>query len=142
MTTTDRRNGENGDVAVIELVLAVPLFLVLLLTMVALGRLATSRLDIDDVAADAARAASLARSPEEAIATAQAKATAALGGHDLTCEPLAVRVDVTRFRPGGWVAVEVDCTVPGSELGLDRVSPDRGLSGRAVAPIEVHRGLR
>ena len=53
---------ERGAVAT-ELVLLTPLLIVMLLFVVALGRLAGARINVDGAAAQAARAASIATTP-------------------------------------------------------------------------------
>lgn len=63
------RQDESGGVTV-ELVLLTPLLLLMLLFVVALGRTVSARLDVDGAAAQAARAASIARDPTTATAVA------------------------------------------------------------------------
>ena len=110
------RRDERGA-AVLELVLlAVPVFLVLVFMAVGVGRLGQARADMDAAARDAARAGSIARSAEDAQAAAQASATEALAAHDLSCTDLAVNVDTSDFRAGGWVRVDLSCTIPLSDL--------------------------
>lgn len=134
--------GEDGDVAVLELVLLTPVLLGLILLMVGLGRLGASRLDIDDVAADAARAASIARSADEAVEWARRAATESLGSHSLTCRPLEVGVDVSEFRPGGRVRVDLACGVSLGRLGSVWTPEGRILQASAIATVETYRGLR
>jgi Flp pilus assembly protein TadG len=134
-----RLGGDAGSAA-LELALITPVLLALLLLVVALGRLGAARQDVDAVAAQAARAASIALSPAEARSAAQQAASAALAAGSLTCQALEVDVDTTSFRPGGQVAVDVACTV-----ALGRVS-DIGLPGarvlraRAVEVVDTYRG--
>lgn len=139
---TSARRGERGDVAVLELVLLVPVLLALLLLMVGLGRLGASRLSIDDVASDAARAASLARSADEAAEASHRAATESLGSHSLTCRPLDVEVDVAAFRPGGWVRVDLACGVSLGRLGAVWAPGGRTMTASATATVETHRGVR
>ena len=68
------RRDERG-VATLELVLLVPVLVAFILFAVGMGRLGQARGDIDAVARDAARAGSIARTPDEAAAAAQAAAT-------------------------------------------------------------------
>jgi Flp pilus assembly protein TadG len=56
------RRDETGGVTA-ELVLLTPLLILLLLLVVAFGRLAGARIEVDGAAAQAARAASIARDP-------------------------------------------------------------------------------
>lgn len=71
------RRDERGSTAA-ELTLLTPLLILLLLFVVFCGRLADTKLRINDVAHQAARAATLARTPSQA--TANAQATASAGG--------------------------------------------------------------
>ena len=77
---------ERGSAAA-ELVLVTPLLFLLLLFAVAAGRLVQARLDVDSAAQQAARAASLARTPAAASAQATQVAQAALAGQSVTCDP-------------------------------------------------------
>ena len=61
---------ERGSVT-IELILATPVLIVFLLLVVSLGQVVSARLTLDGAAASAARAASVATSPEAAVADAQ-----------------------------------------------------------------------
>jgi Flp pilus assembly protein TadG len=132
------RRDESGSVTA-ELVLLTPLLILLLLFVVALGRLAGARLDVDGAAAQAARAASIARDPATATAMAQQTATAALGSDDVSCAQLHVSTDTTQFTPGGSVAVTVTCSVSLSDLSGLRLPASESLSSRFVAVIDQYR---
>lgn len=101
-----------------ELVLVTPLLVLLLLVAVAVGHMATARLDADDAAHQAARAASLARTPTSARRQAQAVAAAALAGAGPSCSQFAVSTDVGSLQPGGVVRVRVSCTAALATAGL------------------------
>jgi Flp pilus assembly protein TadG len=132
------RRDETGSVTA-ELVLLTPLLILLLLFVVALGRLSGARLDVDGAAAQAARAASIARDPATATAIAQQTATAALGSDDVTCAQLSVDTDTTQFTPGGSVAVTVTCSVSLSDLSGLRIPASESISSRFVAVIDQYR---
>ena len=70
MTLPGRLKREETGSVVAELVLLTPLLILVLLFVVALGRLAGARIDVDGAAAQAARAASIARDPATATAMA------------------------------------------------------------------------
>ena len=131
-------DGESGAVAT-ELVLLTPLLIVMLLFVVALGRLAGARLDVDGAAAQAARAASIARDPATASAMAQQTATAALGSDGVTCANLSVNTDTSQFEPGGSVAVTVTCTVGLSDLTGLRLPASESVSSTASSVIDTYR---
>ena len=132
--STDERGG-----ATVELVLLTPLLILVLLFVVALGRLASARLEVDSAAAQAARAASMARDPVTATALASSLATASLAGHHLTCAPLAVSTDTAAFAPGGWVAVRVSCTASLAGLSLLALPGAETITSRFVEPLDVYR---
>jgi Flp pilus assembly protein TadG len=133
-----RGRGESGAVAT-ELVLLTPLLIVMLLFVVTLGRLAGARLDVDGAAAQATRAASIARDPATASAMAQQTATAALSSDGLTCGHLSVNTDTSQFEPGGSVAVTVTCTVGLSDLTGLRLPASESVSSTASSVIDTYR---
>ena len=132
------RRDESGSVTA-ELVLLTPLLLLLLLFVVALGRLSGARLEVDGAAAQAARAASIARDPATATAMATQTATAALGADHVTCAQLTVRTNTAQFAPGGSVAVTVTCTVALSDLTGLRLPASESVTSRATAVIDTFR---
>ena len=125
--------------ATAELVILTPLLILFLLLVVAFGRLSGARLDVNGAAAQAARAASIARDPATATADASQTATAALASQHLTCAHLSVAVDTTQFTPGGDVAVTVTCSVDLSTLTGLHVPASETLSHRFVEPIDRYR---
>ena len=133
-----RVRNESGSVTA-ELVLVTALLLLLLLFVVALGRLASARLDVDGAASEAARAASIARDPATATAMAQQTATAALSSDGVTCSSLHVVTDTASFSPGGEVAVTVTCTVGLADLAGLRLPSSTSLSSRSVAVVDTYR---
>ena len=132
---------ERGSVTT-ELVLLTPLLILLLLFVVALGRLSGARLDVDGAAAQAARAASIARDPATATAMATQTATAALGSAHVTCAQLTVNTDTAQFAPGGSVAVTVTCHVALSDLTGLRLPASEPVSSTATAAIDVYRAAQ
>ena len=125
--------------AALELVLVTPLLLVLLMFIVGLGRLASSRGEVDGAARDAARAASIARTPAAAVEEARAAAAATLADRSVTCGQLDVAVDTSDFRPGGSVSVTVACNVRLSDLTGTGFGSSRVLHGEAIAVIDTYR---
>jgi len=130
---------ERGSAAA-ELVLVTPFLFLLLLFAVAAGRLVQARLDVDSAAQQAARAASLARTPAAASAQAQQVAQAALAGQSVTCDPAVITPDTGDFTPGGQVTVQVSCTVHLSDLSLLHIPGSETLTSTFTAPIDVYRG--
>ena len=132
------RHDESGSVTA-ELVLLTPLLILMLIFVVALGRLSGARLEVDGAAAQAARAASIARDPATATAMATQTATAALGSDHVTCGQLTVSTDTAQFAPGGSVAVTVTCHVALSDLTGLRLPASESVTSRATAVIDTFR---
>lgn len=135
--TSGRR--DTGSAAT-ELALLTPLLILVLFFVVAVGRLAHAQLLVTDAAHQAARAATTARDPATATTLARAAAATALDGHASTCRHPSVTVDTSRFRPGGIVAVTVDCTTTLTDVSLLRLPGQQHVTARFTAPIDVYRG--
>jgi len=132
------RTEESGSVAT-ELVLLTPLLLLMLLFVVALGRTVSARMEVDGAAAQAARAASIARDPATATAMAQQAVTTALGSDHVTCANLTVTTDTADFEPGRQVAVTVACTVDLADLVGLRLPASQSLSSTSTSVTDVYR---
>ena len=131
---------DERGLAVLELVLLTPVFLLLVYVVVGMGRLGLARAHIDAAARDAARAGSIARSADDAEVAARSTATEALGAHHLICPEPGVGVDTTQFRPGGWVRVELSCTVAMADLIGLWAPGTRTLHAAGQAVVDTHRG--
>jgi Flp pilus assembly protein TadG len=126
----------------VELVVIAPALVLLLLLVGAGGRWVESHGAIDGAARDAARAASIARTPGDAVVLAQQAADADLassGWCDVGSANVAVTgfpAGVTNVPEGTSVTVTVTCNVnmsPFTLLGFSAASP---VSGSAVAPLD------
>jgi hypothetical protein len=129
---------ERGSAAT-ELALLTPVLVLLLLLMVAFGRIARGRADVDSAARDAARAATLARSPDSAQAMAEQAAEATLTTAGLSCSRFQVVMDLGDFRPGGLVAADVSCDVELADLVLLRLPGTKTLRSRSVSVVDRFR---
>lgn len=134
------RERAQGGSAAVELVLVTPLLVALMMLIVTAGRLVQARLEAGSAAAQAARAASLARDPATATADASATASAALASQHLTCSALTVTTTAA-FRPGGQASVQVTCTVSFAGLALLHLPGADTITAHAAAPIDVFRGV-
>ena len=132
---SDRENGS----AVVEMVILTPVFIVTLLFIIALGRFAEARADVDGAARDAARAASLRRDPGAAVAEGARVAEATLATRGVACARTSVDVDPGGLEPGGLVAVNVTCDVRLADLTLLGLPGSRTIESRFVAPIDTFR---
>lgn len=134
--------GDEGSVAA-EVAIAIPVLVaVLLLVGVLLARGVDARLRLDDAAHQAARAASLTRSPAAATLAARQAATAALAHASVDCADPAVAVDISDFAPGGLVTVTVSCRLDLSYAATLLATGDqRILTATASSPIDVYRAV-
>jgi Flp pilus assembly protein TadG len=129
---------EHGAAA-IELVLMAPVLLMVLLLVVGLGRMADARQQIESVAADSARAASLERNTAQSAAAARAAAERSLGDAGLSCAGLDVNVDISDYQPGGQVQVTVSCTAQLRDVALSGLPGSKVFTASSTVPIETFR---
>ena len=129
---------ERGS-ATTELVLITPVLIIMLLFVVALGRIAASRAGVDAAARDVAREAANARSIAEAVASSDPTARGDLREGGVTCRSLAVGLDTNNFRAGGTVTATVSCTVALRDLVALGLPASRTITARFTAPIDLYR---
>lgn len=134
------RVDERGS-APVEMVLLTPVLLVLLLFVVAVGRIADARGQVEAAARDAARAGTLARSPARAQTEAIAAVEARLDQGGAACRHLATTIDASRFAAGGAVTASVTCTVDLGDLTLLRIPGSRAVTATATEPVDRFRGI-
>jgi Flp pilus assembly protein TadG len=134
----DRRRSERGTAA-IEMVLIAPVLMVVLLFVVGLGRMAHARQQIESVAADSARAASLERNASQSAAAARIAAEQSLGDAGVSCTSLRVDVDLGSYQPGGQVRVTVSCVVKLGDVALAGFPGSRVFTATSTVPIETYR---
>lgn len=130
---------ERGSVAT-ELTLLTPVLIVLLLFVVFCGRLADSRLRVDDAAQQAVRAATLARTSAQANNDARTTAAATLGQAGISCRGLSVTTRLGVLRPGSTVAVTVRCEIGLSDLSLLGVPGSTTAEASASSVVDQWRG--
>jgi len=134
-----RRVGGERGTAAIELVLIAPVLMVILLFVVGLGRMAHARQQLESVAADSARAASLERNTHQSAAAAKAAAQQSLGQAGVSCVGLTVDVDLGSYEPGGQVRVTVSCKTKLSDVALAGFPGSRTFTATSTVPIETYR---
>ena len=132
MTPRDREEGS----AAVELVVATPVLILLLMFTVGVGRVTQADLLAQTAAGSAARAASLARSADQAVAAAYAAVDA---NSSVSCPKPKIAVDTSAFRPGGTVAVRVECRPRLADVTGIGFPGTMQISARMVAGIDTWR---
>lgn len=135
------RGAPERGAAVVEFVLITPVLVVLMLFVVGLGRFGVAQGDVNGAARDAARAASIARSADDASGAGTAAAASALAGQ-VPCQSLDVVVDTANFKPGGFVKAEVTCVVELRDVSQFWTPGSVTMHGSFVAAVDVYRGVR
>jgi Flp pilus assembly protein TadG len=132
---------DRGSVAA-EVTIVAP-FLVMLLVFVAvvIHRGVDARLRLEDAAHQAARAASIERTPVTATTAARFTAASALSSAGVTCESLTVDTVTGGMRPGGTVSVTVSCSVDFGDALILGVPGQKRLSATAVEPVDTWRSV-
>lgn len=128
-------SGERG-LSSIEVVLLAPVIILFILLLVALGQQVSGRAAVDGAARDAARAGSLERGAEAALAASERVARGQLAG---TCVDGSVRVENVGgpHEPDTLYVIRVQCKVRGLDLlGLPVTSE---LTARSSSPIDPYR---
>lgn len=140
------RDSQAGN-AVLELVILAPVLLMLVSLVVAAGRTSVALGSVQAAARDAARQASISRTPAAALSAAVTSATAELDAEDLDCVPAPVVTPDGLYRafatPVGLpasVSFTVSCTVSLSDLVLPGVPGHKTLSARFTSPLDPYRG--
>ena len=136
-----RRRDERGS-APLELAVIAPAVLAVAMFVALAGRVVIADGTLDGIAHYGARQASLARSADDAGSAAADAVRDDLAASGLECDSSDVQVDTTDFRAGGTVSVVVTCQVRLSDLSPLPLPGARRIQSRAVAPIDVYRGVR
>ncbi|MEV0591850.1 TadE family protein [Nonomuraea cavernae] len=129
-----RTRRDRGSMAV-ETVMLAPVFLLFLMFLAGAGRVVEAQGQVNGAARDAARAASVQRTFDDAGTAAEATTTAALQGQ---CAQPAVSLAGSEWEAGGQVQAEVSCELDLSFLGFNGT---KQMTGTAVVPLEQLRRI-
>lgn len=134
---------ERGAAAV-ELALVVPVLVLLLGLVVGGARVWLARTTVEQVAAGAARAGSLARTPRAAVAAAEEVARLQASADGLRCVELGVAVDARDLAqpPGipGRIEVQVACVVGLSDVIVPGWPGSVTVTASAQSVVDTYRG--
>ncbi|QTE28582.1 TadE/TadG family type IV pilus assembly protein [Pengzhenrongella sicca] len=136
------RGDEQGSAAV-EAVILVPAFALFIGLLVFAGRTAVAHQGMQAVAADAARSASMARTPASAQAGAEEAITYSLANNNLRCATSSVELDVSGFSAPigtpGMVTATVTCTLNLGDLAVPGVPGTHTVSASMVSVVDTWR---
>ena len=132
------RRAAAGDAGtfVVEFVLWVPVLVLLLMLVVAAGRVVAAGSNATEAADTAARAASLRTTMDAATTAARTAATRSLADAGIACRTVQVQVTGT-VAPGGLVTVRVSCTTPLGDLAIPGLPGAKTLTATASQPIDL-----
>ncbi|WP_298891665.1 TadE/TadG family type IV pilus assembly protein [uncultured Serinicoccus sp.] len=137
-----RARAERGS-ATLEIVVLAPVLLLFVVLVIFAGRWALAQQAVQAAASEAARAASIARSPGEANTSAAGAASASLTNQAVRCGTQSVAVDTAAFGlpegTPGTVAATVTCVVDMSDLGMPGVPGSRTLTSTMTSPLDTYR---
>lgn len=128
------RRNDRGS-ATVELVLAAPVFALLLAFVVAVGRTQTSRADVEAAAHAAARTITLSRQPQAAVAAARRDAETSVSVGSPTCRTMGWAVTLTPER----ATVTVSCTIDLSDAAMLPVPASYTVTATSDEVFDVNR---
>jgi Flp pilus assembly protein TadG len=102
----------------VEAAIAVPVLLMLVFGVVAIGRITDAKVAVQAAAREASRTLAVAASEEQGMADALDAGHAAALGYGLADERLTLEVDANGFVRGGEITADVSYSVPLSDLPL------------------------
>jgi Flp pilus assembly protein TadG len=134
---------DDGGSMTLELVVWTPGLLLIISLLVVAGRVSSAKGAVEQAAVEAARTASIARSPGAASTQARAAAEQSLTGQGLQCTDMTVTVDTSAFNtpPGrsATVTATVTCPVRLSDLAIPGLSGTRTVTQTAVSSLDTFR---
>ena len=143
-----RRKSERGT-STIELVALAPLLAALMLFVVFCGRVALTHNMVARTARDAARAASISLTREDAASSLEATLTENLGATATSCTHLPVDYSAIAEDSGGpsdWdsgvIEVRLTCEIRTQDLGLLGLGGTKTFTAVAIEPVDTWRSRR
>ena len=133
-----RDRGDEGQ-AIAELVIVAPVRLLVIVLMVALGRIDSAQGDVESAARAGVQAAVVQADGAEAQTQATSAVTSTLAGAGLTCPAPQISTDTSNFVAGGTVSVSVTCVTSLADVSVPGVPGSKTLTATAVAHIDEFR---
>lgn len=127
----------------LEFVIIGPAFLLVLGLLIFAGRMAVAQQTVHAAAADAARAASIARTSGTASTDARNTANASLTSRNLQCSSTNVSVNTSGFRTAvgtpATVSATVACTVYLADLSVPGIPGSKTVTATVNSPLDTYR---
>lgn len=140
------RSSDQRGSAALELVVLVPAIMLILGLLLAGGRVWFVRAAVTDAAESAARAASLARSPQQAVIAARSVVDASVSDSDLHCSSVDLQVSTGAFAvPVGQpasITSEVTCIATFGDIFLPGMPGSMTIRATGQSALDTHRGRR
>ncbi len=127
--------------AIAELVIVAPVLLIVIVLMVALGRVDSAQGDVESAARAGVQAAVVQADASDAQTQASTAAQSSLSGAGLTCPAPQISVDTSNFVAGGWVSVSVTCVTSLADVSVPGVPGAKTLSATSSAHIDPFRAV-
>ncbi|MFJ3825999.1 TadE/TadG family type IV pilus assembly protein [Streptomyces nodosus] len=139
---TGRRLLADEGSAAIEAAIIAPCLLLFVLLAIAAGRIVMAGQVVDAAAEDAARQASITRSPSEARDSALAAARATMSGQGLHCASVDIALGTSGLQAAvgeaGTVTATVTCRVQLSDLALPGVPGTRTMTSSFTSTVDQY----
>ncbi|MGI5206229.1 TadE/TadG family type IV pilus assembly protein [Spirillospora sp. CA-108201] len=129
--------------AAVEVAILAPLFITFLAGLLVAMRVQHGGAVVAQAAADAARHASIARTPARARADATSSAMATLSDRGLHCRP-TVQLDLSGFHrsvgQAGTVSARITCVIRLTDVALPSMPGSRTVTKTHRSPVDPYRG--
>lgn len=140
-----RTPGRERGSASVEAAIALPAFALLILLAVMGGRITIAHQAVQAAAADAARAASLARNPAEAASIAKRTGLASLANQHLDCLNTTITINTAGFRTRvgqpATASATITCQLNLTDLHVPGIG-SRVITATIASPIDTFRERR
>jgi Flp pilus assembly protein TadG len=135
-----RIRGEEGQ-AIAELVIVAPVLLLVIVLMVALGRVDSAQGDVESAARAGVQAAVVQADAGAAQTQASSAVTSTLAGAGLTCPSPQITTNTSNFVAGGSVSVTVTCVTSLADVSVPGVPGLKTLTATSVAYLDQFRAV-
>ncbi|SJM55895.1 TadE/TadG family type IV pilus assembly protein [Agrococcus casei] len=140
-TLTRLRRDDNGS-ATVEIVILAPVFLMVLLLIVGLGRIQMAGNSTESAAGNGARAATLQGDQASADNAAEQAVRDSLTSNGINCQQLTINLDTSavenQLGQVGTVTVDITCVVSLSDISVPGLPGNYTLNATGTSPINPY----